>query len=752
MRFDEPVSRWDEAIPLGNGKMGCLIWGNGAPLKFSLDRGDLWDYRAAPEISDPAYTFASLIDLVEARNQDEIASRFENGYNRPTPTKIPAGRLELHYGADCSGAVSRLALADALAEVRLEFAGQRSTVRSFLHATEFYGFISISGDMALPDLIIKMPEYSTDSAQQQDEIGKLNPDIGIVDGLKLLGYPSAIHITEGNVSLALQNTCTDLSYAIIAAVQKRPDGMDIAFATASSLDGPDWLEAGRAQVALAATNGFARCFASHVRWWRDYFWPSSSITLPDPQLEKLWYMNNYLFGSCSRKGFLPMPLQGLWTADDGGLPPWKGDYHHNQNTQQCYSHYMKANHLEEGSAMIDLLWKLVPVARQFARQFYDAPGLSLPSIMSPDGTALGGWATVSGVMANQIWICQMFDHYWRFSGDERFLEEQAYPYFRESALCLLRWLQPDEGGKLRLPLSTSPERYGNDLKAWLIPDSNYDLGLMKYLFSTLRDMAGLLRNGEAEIWSGKLGMLDDYVLDENGVLMVAKDEPLKESYLHHAHAMAIYPLDLLNYDLAEDRRIIDATIHEMERLGCGFWVGYSFPWMSLIYTRQRNGAAAAYQLKLFADAFCSRNGFNLNGDFRKLGVSSIHYRPFTLEGNMAAAAAIQEMLLQNRGEVIRVFPAIPPEWSKRGASFRGLRAERGVLVSAEISGRQLQYIALTATRRGEYAVENFFDAAKLRIRRTNSESMVACEPGSILRIRLDEAESCVIDAGRTPAG
>lgn len=76
-------------------------------------------------------------------------------------------------------------------------------------------------------------------------------------------------------------------------------------------------------------------------------------------MEKQWYMTNYLFASTSREGGVPMPLQGVWTADEGTLPPWKGDYHNDLNTELSYTHYLKANHLEEGRCFLDFLWSLL---------------------------------------------------------------------------------------------------------------------------------------------------------------------------------------------------------------------------------------------------------------------------------------------------------------------------------------------------------------------------------------------------------
>ena len=134
--FQKTATRWDEAIPLGSGLTGCLIWGNGAPLRLSLDRGDLWDTRPAPEVLAEDYTYEELIRLVQQKKQDEIRRRFDDFYNYPTPTKIPAGRLELSFGKAADNVDSHLSLHRAEASVNLHFGEQSARVCSFLHANQ----------------------------------------------------------------------------------------------------------------------------------------------------------------------------------------------------------------------------------------------------------------------------------------------------------------------------------------------------------------------------------------------------------------------------------------------------------------------------------------------------------------------------------------------------------------------------------------------------------------------------------------
>jgi alpha-L-fucosidase 2 len=414
-----------------------------------------------------------------------------------------------------------------------------------------------------------------------------------------------------------------------------------------------------------------------------------------------------------------MPLQGVWTQDSEKIPPWKGDYHNDLNVQMSYWHYMKANHMDEGSCLVDFLWDLAPRAREFASDFFDAEGgLCLPTTMTIDGYPMGGWPYCCLALTEQIWLAQSFDHYWRYTGDDSFLREKAYPYLKETAKCVMRWMKTDTDGKLLMMLSHSPEMHDGTMEAWLTPNSNFDLSLLKYLFGTLALMAEKLGYGDVAYWRERLGWLPELAINQNdneyinligNALKLSPDEALDwMPHRHFSHAMAIHPLSVLNYNHGGmDRTIINATIHNIERLGYGHWSGYTFPWMADILARARSGEGAWFHLHLFWENFCLPNGLHVNGDYKWRHIAA-HCRIVTLEGNMAAADALQEMLMQCYDGVIRVFPAIPDHWREQGVSFRTLRAEGPVLVSSAIAAGTVEYVRLKALKCGRYRLENCF--------------------------------------------
>ncbi|MEG1846956.1 MAG: hypothetical protein RRX92_03805 [Lachnospiraceae bacterium] len=672
LSIPKTITRWDEAIPIGNGLCGALIWGNSNALRFSLDRGDIWDTTPSDSIKNPEFTYATMVKLAKLGDVDSIRRIFDAPYNHPLPSKLPAGKLIFDF--NCSENVSSyLNLSNAEATIRIA----DIEIKSFLHATKKCGLIHINKPLSAFSFKIENPEYSIKNLDPAEDT--LVPDVDATS-LKALRYPTPQLIKSEHTHYFIQQISEDFSYGLFVKLLEVNGSTTLCFYVASSNDGTNWQKNALNLLEESLKIGYHQNLLFHAEWWSHY-WGESSISLPDILFEKNWYLSNYLLASCSRRGCYPMPLQGVWTADDGALPPWKGDYHHDLNTQMSYYSYLKANHLDEGESFIDYLWGMADCARRFAKTYYHAKGLCMPSTMSLDGAPLGGWGMYSLSPTNQLWLCQAFERHYRFTGDKTFLEEKAYPYLRETAFFILGLLE-EKDGLLYLPISSSPEIHDDRLESFVTPNSNYDLSMMRYLFTSLADLSAELKKEEQTKWLTVLQQLPPLSISSNHILQISPDEVLKESHRHFSHAISIHPLRIMSYSNSENRSIIDATVHDLEVLGSGNWVGFSFTWMAELYAIQGNGNGAAYQLEIFWRHFCSQNGFHLNGDYKNRGSSAFHYRPFTLEANMCAADALQEMLLQTENGTLKFFPAIPDEWLETELSFEDLRAEKGLLVSA----------------------------------------------------------------------
>ncbi len=735
------ASTWDEGLPLGNGLVGALVWRKGDAVRLSLDRADLWDLRPMKGLDRPEFRFAWVREQVLKKDYRPVQELGDIPYERdPAPTKIPAGALEFDAAPLGEIASVRLGLREAVAEVAWK---NGAKLKTFVHATEPVGWFEFDGfpENAAPRLA--PPPYGPAHVVE----GKA-PDSVAGQSLAALDYPVPRVAVEPSAVRYRQEGWGGMTYDIVVEWRRAAGGrLTGVWAIGASYParrtvGPSAAEAVRA----AWARGLAGDLESHRYWWRR-FWARSAVALPDSLLEKQWYLETYKFGAASRRGAPPITLQAVWTADNGSLPPWKGDFHHDLNTELSYWPCYSGNRLEDGLAYLDWLWEIKPAAEAYTRAFFGTSGLNVPGVTTLEGKAMGGWVQYSLSPTVSAWLAQHFYWHWTFSRDDDFLRERAYPWLRAVAVHLDELGIRGADGRRRLPLSSSPEINDNRLEAWFLDTTNYDLALIRWLYGAAAELADEVElPEEAAKWRAVLSEWPDLARDEaDGRLLIAPGEPLRESHRHFSHLMAIHPLGLVDWAKGdEDRRTIAASLADLDRLGTDWWCGYSFSWLGSLAARAGDGEKAARALRLFAKCFCLPNSFHANGDQCQAGHSKFVYRPFTLEGNFAFAAAIQEMLLQGHTGVIRVFPAVPAAW--REAAFATLRAPGAFLVSAKLAAGRVAEVRVVAEKGGRLRLADPFGPSGFSVSGVIADRVAARD--GILEIDLGAGERVVFSARR----
>ena len=680
LKFDHLATKWDEGIPLGNATIGSLVWKNKDALRMSLDRTDLWDLRPLDSLSGDRFKFAWLKQQIRNNNYGAVQSKFDTPYDREAaPSKIPGAALEFLSDQLNGPANTHLFINDALCEVTWQ---NGITMQTFVHATQPVGWFIFKNLKQAITPSIKTPIY-----QSKKETKDGNSLTG--QSLERLGYQQGQVTKEENCLIYHQKGYGDFSYDVAVRWQQVGETLIGTWSISSSLSNDN-----AAQItAEAMKRGYKHDYETHRRFWQN-FYAQSSVSLPDSILQKQYDNEMYKFGSAARENSYPISLQAVWTADNGHLPPWKGDYHHDLNTQLSYWPAYIGNHLTEESGYINTLWNQREQYRKFTRQYFETDGLNVPGVCTLDGQPMGGWVQYSMSQTTGAWIEQHFYLHWKYSADREFLKSRAYPFIKEVATYMEQQSYIDPQNIRRLEYSSSPEIYDNSRKAWFNTTTNYDLALMKFLFKAAAEAADSLKlDSEARHWRETGNQLPDFDLDNQGSLTFAKGFPYNVSHRHFSHAMAIHPLGLIDWsDGDKSRHIINQTIDKLKKNGSDYWVGYSFSWLGNMYARARNGEEAARTLRTFAECFCLPNTFHANGDQSGTGKSLFTYRPFTLEGNFAFAAGVQEMLLQSHTDTVRVFPAIPAEW--KNVSFKQLRAMGGFLVNAEMKDGKISSLSV----------------------------------------------------------
>jgi alpha-L-fucosidase 2 len=255
---------------------------------------------------------------------------------------------------------------------------------------------------------------------------------------------------------------------------------------------------------LLKNTKFDTAFQLHKKWW-DNFWSKSSVSLPDTVLEKQWYLEQYKFGSAARPDTPPISLQAVWTADKGKLPPWKGDFHHDLNTQLSYWPAYSANHLDLEEGFLNWLWENRGTFKKYTKTFFGSSGLNVPGVSTLTGEPMGGWAQYTLGPTVGCWLGQHFYLHWVYSKDEEFLREKAYPWLRDVALFLEEISVKDDKGMRKLPLSSSPEIHDNLINAWFSQTTNFDLALIRWTFEKAAELATELgKKEEAGKWKSVL--------------------------------------------------------------------------------------------------------------------------------------------------------------------------------------------------------------------------------------------------------
>lgn len=693
--FNDLASVWDEAMPLGNASVGELVWQKGDNLRLSLDRIDLWDLRPVEVFNGEEYSFEWVKEHVRNNDFDPVIEFFDKKGYSPAPSKIPGAAIEVDVSKWGAVKENRLYLNNALCEVTWE---SGISMKTFVQADRDAGWLIFDNVPEDFDIQLIPPKYTVKEGADDAGLGS--------SSLALLGYPQGELKEDGNSISYHQQGWGDFFYDVAVRWERHGRQVVAAWSVTSSLSGKKAPE----EAAKALSAGPAKAYKGHMEYWNAY-WLQSGVKVPDALVQHQYDREMYKFGSATRKDSYPISLQSVWTADDGYLPPWKGDYHNDLNTQLSYWPSYIGNHLDEGLGYLNTLWNQVGKYKEFTKKFFGKEGLAAPGYCTLEGDAMSGWVQYGFSPTTSAWLGQHFYLHWKYSADNEFLKERAYPFLRDVALFLEQETEVKPDGTRTFEYSSSPEINDNRIDAFFPVITNYDLALTRFAFSAAAEMADSLGlTKESSHWKDVCGQLPDYAIDDDGGLAIAPGHSYNMSHRHFSHAMAIHPLGLLDiHNGQEEKAIIDATLARLHANGPDWWCGYSYSWLANMEARAGHGKEAAEALRTFAGCFVLRNSFHANGDQTKSGKSNYTYRPFTLEGNFAYASGLQEMLLQSQTGVIEVFPAIPSDW--KDISFNHLRARGAFLVSAELKDGKVVSLNVYSEKGGTLRIVSPLDGS-----------------------------------------
>ncbi len=446
-------------------------------------------------------------------------------------------------------------------------------------------------------------------------------------------------------------------------------------------------------------------------------------------IEEVFQAGRYVLLASSRPGSLPPNLQGLWS--DGFRPAWQCRYQLDMNSQMCAWPAEVTGLSRCHLPLLDFVDRLVPAARQHARDKYGCRGMILP--VGTDGLNVR-YPTNSECQGIAGWLARHYWEHYEFTGDREFLASRTYPVMKDVAEFFEDFLFEGDNGRLVILPSGSPENAPEGRKGRLAMNATIDVAVAHELLSHAIAASTILQVDEDRRtgWQAMLDRMPEWPLDADGALLEWNDPSAGEQQ-HHRHLSHLYPLypgDAFTPE--ETPELVAAAVKAIRKREAAFQgevVGWTYPWLAALYARAGLGDEALRNLNLFCQGFLTGdNLLSTIGDQsgRGLGRTS-HGRLVQIEAGLGATAAIAEMLLQSHRGLIRILPALPEAWPS--GEVRGLRARGGFEVDIAWHDRQITRLTLTSALGGPCRIRLVRPAADSEHRARGATWEMGTQPG-----------------------